>query len=867
MRLQVNDYGFDSQLPNNEEESVIENSEKMFSILSDAIYKDKPLAVIRELSCNARDAMYDAGKGHLPFRIKLPTYLEPSFRVEDDGVGIHPSEMRKIYLTYGRSTKTEDDNAIGALGLGSKSPFAYTKSSFIVKNRWHSAPSTDPEALPITEYTYFIFINKNGKPAISFVGSQPTDLDRGITVEFAVKTEDINTFIQRADRFFRYWKEVLPEFVDYEHADVLTTKIIKVIDGGSWYLEERDKYSDYKGAVATMGNVPYPILYDSIPNLSDDLKIIAKNSFVIDFPLGHLAFAPSREDLSYDEFTCKNIEARLRKIRDEMADRFKEQILAPGQTQLQFRQNFYQSLTKFGKVIRTETRNYTGEDDNAWICKFIFGTTINGSILYDGFYYLIEELFSRYVKQNIPRYQPFKIITKDVRGRNARVYLKSCTGIKATVTGDIDHSTIFNATTIGRKILLGASYNFDWASKVFSHRKNIEEYNPLQRAFISSKFVFETNHKISIESENVTFIINDDGGAGEHKFKAMIEEGDYSGDIFFIHHNHKEVDIQDIGREVSEFIKKAGLVGAKMVFSSNLIDHRAPIVKVKPDTGSVKLHYTSFTHQMDTKLNVRVFMNREVITSNVTIPSYTGHTLKVFSLDELVNAQKPWLYVFKTRAKREIFDKVETPPSTMVKSILTSDGHRNLSLAAHNAFLDDVMYTESSLNQVPVKREFPVLVLNQGQVSWLESKGVKLVGIRQHLCDKMKKKLASHNFIKEIQDEIVMEKLTVIPSLYNKMDRKTRESVVTTPSDKLFNKLIKEFDSFSKIKNDKKESYMLMTLYNTFVDTYATPNYERSRVLDKQLTTQYPILRMVSINNIDFDDVKHLLNYIELNDK
>jgi hypothetical protein len=58
-----------------------------------------------------------------------------------------------------------------------------------------------------------------------------------------------------------------------------------------------------------------------------------------------------------------------------------------------------------------------------------------------------------------------------------------------------------------------------------------------------------------------------------------------------------------------------------------------------------------------------------------------------------------------------------------------------------------------------------------------------------------------------------------------------------------------------------------MTLYNTFVDTYATPNYERSRVLDKQLTTQYPILRMVSINNIDFDDVKHLLNYIELNDK
>lgn len=371
MRLQVNDYGFDAQLPQNEEESSIENSAKMFSILSDAIYKDKILAVIRELSCNARDAMRDAGRSE-PFRIKMPTEFDPVFCVEDDGIGIHPSDMRKIYLTYGGSTKTEDDNAIGALGLGSKSPFAYTKSSFIVKNRWYSPPSNDPEAPQITEYTYFIFINAKGRPALSLVGAEPLpDGKKGITVELAVKPSDIDLFIEKVGRFYRYWTEQRPTIIGYDAADVYTEAPVSATTGNGWFLETNRSSDTHDGAIAIMGNIPYPILVDSIPDMPEELRLIAKNPFVITFPLGDLAFQPSREDLSYDEFTVKNLIARMHEVREEIASATKKKMFALGQTQVEFRHNVRMTIKDLAQTMTY--RDGDGSSFAEWASKFLFG--------------------------------------------------------------------------------------------------------------------------------------------------------------------------------------------------------------------------------------------------------------------------------------------------------------------------------------------------------------------------------------------------------------------------------------------------------------------------------------------------------------
>ena len=61
---------------------TIKATGKAFRILSDGLYSDKILAVVRELSCNAYDAHVAAGM-FVPFEVHLPHALEPWFSVKD----------------------------------------------------------------------------------------------------------------------------------------------------------------------------------------------------------------------------------------------------------------------------------------------------------------------------------------------------------------------------------------------------------------------------------------------------------------------------------------------------------------------------------------------------------------------------------------------------------------------------------------------------------------------------------------------------------------------------------------------------------------------------------------------------------------
>jgi sensor histidine kinase regulating citrate/malate metabolism len=107
MKLHQDSKGFEGNLPENRIAMRIENSAKMFEILSSGIYKDKIEAVIREYCCNAYDAQVSAGKKHLPFTVQLPNQIDTTFAVIDEGTGIDPNEIGEIFWTYGHSTKTK----------------------------------------------------------------------------------------------------------------------------------------------------------------------------------------------------------------------------------------------------------------------------------------------------------------------------------------------------------------------------------------------------------------------------------------------------------------------------------------------------------------------------------------------------------------------------------------------------------------------------------------------------------------------------------------------------------------------------------------------------------------------------------------
>ena len=148
---------------------------KAFRILSDGLYSDKITAIIRELSCNAYDAHVEAGNLDKPFAIHLPTQFEPHFSLRDYGVGLSHDDVIQVYTTYFESTKTDSNDYIGCLGLGSKSPFSYV-DNFTIVSYFNGE-----------KRTYNAFMNEEGIPSIALMSTAKSKEHNGIEVSFAVK--------------------------------------------------------------------------------------------------------------------------------------------------------------------------------------------------------------------------------------------------------------------------------------------------------------------------------------------------------------------------------------------------------------------------------------------------------------------------------------------------------------------------------------------------------------------------------------------------------------------------------------------------------------------------------------------------------
>lgn len=277
---------------------AIEASHKAFRILSDSLYKDKITAAIRELSTNALDAHIEAGNDE-PFVVHLPTMLEPHFSVTDRGIGMGQEEVATLYTTYFSSSKTNSNDVIGALGLGSKSPFSYTESFNIeaIKNG--------------RKGVYTCFISSEGMPTVQLIEEVDTDEHNGVSISFAVREVDFDTFINKAARI--YWA--------FDRKPIITGATTRFAELSKWYDEietvaEGQGWTLYQSfpnhletsyrasAQVKMGNIIYPISRNMIDNhLTDKGQFILQNKFIIDVPLGVCDIAPSREELNYDEET------------------------------------------------------------------------------------------------------------------------------------------------------------------------------------------------------------------------------------------------------------------------------------------------------------------------------------------------------------------------------------------------------------------------------------------------------------------------------------------------------------------------------------------------------------------------------------
>lgn len=288
----------------------------IFNVLRSQLYSDKILAVMREYSTNAVDAHVESEKASVPIEVTLPNRFSPNFKVRDFGKGLSQDDVRNIYAFYGESTKRNSNLLVGQLGLGSKSAFAYS-DNFVINSYVNGVKTT---------YNAFIDVTQIGQ--IAMLDSEPTNEPDGVEIVVPVKSDDFQHFLSKAKSLFRYFKvyPVIKGVPDFKN----DLKSPPLLSGNLWEIENRnnESYGSSYSALAIMGNIAYPFEASSL-KLSDENSTKLRSlmdRLLIEFEIGDLDIAASREKLQFSDRTIKKITDRLQEIRVEIDIKIQEKL-------------------------------------------------------------------------------------------------------------------------------------------------------------------------------------------------------------------------------------------------------------------------------------------------------------------------------------------------------------------------------------------------------------------------------------------------------------------------------------------------------------------------------------------------------------
>ena len=288
-------------------------------------YSNTQLAVIREISANALDANVEANAKRR-IEVKLPTSMNPTFAVRDFGGGLSEEDVFGLYSKYGKSTKRQSNNYIGAFGIGKFAPLSYGDNFTCVS--YHNGKKT----------TYNIFVNEDDDTKISRIGdSVPTDEPTGLSIEVAVADNDVNSFRETSQKFFQFFpSHEMPYFIGAEDDFIKPQEKILASDTDDWFFINRESRSYYGGnSHIIMGRVSYKIDPSSIQvenYISDDARrrivetLLNDNNFYIRLPLGSVKLHHSRESLEYNKMTQKSVCKAFYQASKEIQEIAKEKL-------------------------------------------------------------------------------------------------------------------------------------------------------------------------------------------------------------------------------------------------------------------------------------------------------------------------------------------------------------------------------------------------------------------------------------------------------------------------------------------------------------------------------------------------------------
>ena len=286
----------------------IDATAKAFTILSDGLYSNKILAVVRELSTNAYDSHVAAGCAEKPFDVHLPTALDNEFSIRDYGTGLSKEDCMSLYTTYFRSDKTDSNDAVGCLGLGSKSPFAYT-DQFMVESFYNG-----------NHMTFSAYKNENDEPVFALLSEQPTNDPNGLRVSFATEAGDSINFKYEAQNVWKYFVTTPNVNIDVEVA----SQGDPVMSGDDWKICNKANRGYAKNELV-MGQIGYELDAEQFEGDVHDM-LWRGYGLIIHANIGDVDITPSRESLSYNNRTKDFIHSKIKNILEEIATQTQKYI-------------------------------------------------------------------------------------------------------------------------------------------------------------------------------------------------------------------------------------------------------------------------------------------------------------------------------------------------------------------------------------------------------------------------------------------------------------------------------------------------------------------------------------------------------------
>ena len=246
------------------------------------------------------------------------------------------------------------------MGLGSKSPFAYT-DSFSVESFYCGV-----------RRVYNAYKNEQEEPVFALLSTEDTDEPNGLMIRFAVKSDaydnDFDEFYEEAQTIYEFFP-VKPKVTG---KDIEIEETEYIFESGNWGI--RKHWGNHE-CRAIMGNIAYPIDRDNVGLGENDegIKHLLDGMVDIHFEIGELNITPSRESLSYNQYTKDSIIKRAKEVVAEMAKLLTHKF--DGCETLWDARVLYSNLCKTGNLLNSITGVFNKDDVN-W----------NGTKLFEGYH-------------------------------------------------------------------------------------------------------------------------------------------------------------------------------------------------------------------------------------------------------------------------------------------------------------------------------------------------------------------------------------------------------------------------------------------------------------------------------------------------